>query len=373
MKGRIQPIDGLRMIAAFGVMWIHTWAKFGYPTLQIGPFDLYKLIAIVGNGVDFFFVISGFCMYLMAGNKEYSVNAYLHFIKKRFLRIAPAFYVAVIVYGIIKIYSDPFFPLLRETIFHFSFLNNFTGSTISSPFWSIATEWDFYIILPILVFMNKKYSLAHNLLFLSFISIVLLCIVNNGVLNEDFWQWQIFVRFPEFAVGMYAAHLYKNGKTVPNFFKGSKGLLMAFTTMYIGRIFKFSSFIAAVGGFGFFFKSIADAVMVSGFAILLLHVITQRTLISEFLSGKIITWLGRISYSVYLWHSLVIYFLGNFFIKLPFSNLNVVVAFIGISLATIIVSYISYTFLEAFYFSKQFKINTGRVEEKDTVIKSAIL
>jgi peptidoglycan/LPS O-acetylase OafA/YrhL len=373
MKSRIQPIDGLRMIAAFGVIWIHTWSYFGNPSLKIGPLDFYKLIAIVGNGVDFFFVISGFCMYLMAGNKRYSAKTYLYFIKKRFLRIAPAFYVAIIVYGIIKIYTDPYFPLITEAIFHFAFLNNLTGSTISSPFWSIATEWDFYMILPMLLLMNKKNSLGRNLLLFSFISIMFYCMVNKGLLNEDFWQWQIFVRFPEFAVGMYAAYLYKKGKTLPRFFKGGKGLLMAVIIMYIGRSFKFTPFVAAAGGLGFFFKSIADTVMVSGFAILLLHVITQPTLISKFLSGKIITWLGRISYSVYLWHSLVIFSLGSFFIKLPFSNVNVVVAFICISLCTIMVSYISYTFLEAFYFNKQFRIQTDKVEERETNFKSAAL
>lgn len=373
MKSRIQPIDGLRMIAAFGVVWIHIWSHFGNPSLKIGPIDFYKLIAIVGNGVDFFFVISGFCMYLISANKQYSFIAYWHFIKKRFLRIAPAFYVAVIIYGIIKMLNDPSFLFLREAAFHFLFVNNLTGSTISSPFWSIATEWDFYIILPVIILLNRKYLLGRNLLVLSFFSILFLCFVNKGYFNYDFWQWQIIVRFPEFALGMYSASLYKNGETVPRFFKGSKGLFMAFIIMYIGRIFKFTSFVAAAGETGFFFKSVADTVMVSGFAILLLHVITQPTLISKFLSGKIITWLGRISYSVYLWHSLVIYFLGWFFIKLPFSNLNVVIAFIGISLFTIVLSYFSYTFLEAFYFKRQATMKAVRFDAKDTIIKSASL
>ncbi len=356
------------MIAAFGVVWIHTWTYFGNPSLGIWSFDFYKLIAIVGNGVDFFFVISGFCMYLMVGNKEYNLKSYLHFIKKRFLRIAPAFYVAVIVYGSIKLFNEPDFMFLKEASFHFLFLNNFTGSTISSPFWSIATEWDFYIILPVLILLNKKYSMGRNLLILSVCSIVLLCFANLGYINYDFWQWQILVKFPEFAVGIYAAFIFKNGKTVSRSFKGTKGLLLAFCIMYIGRLFKFTGFVEIVGGLDFFFKSIADTVMVTGFAIILLHVVTLPSIISRFLSGKVITWLGRISYSVYLWHSLVLFFIGGYFINLPFGNLNVIVGFIIISLCTIMISYFSYTILEAFYFKKQQKTKRIKISDKNVIV-----
>lgn len=357
------------MIAAFGVVWIHTWAAFGTPKLMIGPVDFYQAIAILGNGVDFFFVISGFCMYLMTANKKYSLSSYWQFLKKRFIRIAPAFYVAVLVYGVLKYCGDTSFPIWREMGLHFLFLNNFTGSSISSPFWSIATEWNFYILLPLLVILNTRYDLGRSLLLISLASVLFFCIVNFGLVNADFWQWQIFVKFPEFAVGIFAAHLFKKGKNLPLIFSGWKGLFLAFTVMYVGRFLKFTSFVEWAGSFGFILKSIADTVMVIGFAIVLLHVITQPSMLSQFLSGKFVTWLGRISYSVYLWHSLVILLTGQYLINLPFPNFNVLFGFFSVCMITILISAVSYQLLESFYFRRRTQAEVTELQEQELAVK----
>lgn len=361
MKNRIQPIDGLRTFAAFGVIWIHTWAYCGNPSFKIGTFDLYKVVAIVGNGVDFFFVISGFCMYLMAGSKEFNVKGYGQFIYKRFLRIAPAFYVAVLIYAAFVEKANPSFQFVQQVSYHFLFLNNITGNSISGPFWSIATEWHFYMILPLCILLSKKISLPKALLILSVCSLVLFCFVNKGFLPYRYWESQILVRFPEFAVGIYAAYIFKQGKSVPKLFNGLKGLILALMIMYIGRYLKFTPFIEWTGCAGFFFKSIADTVMVIGFGILLLHVITQPSALSIFLSGKIITWLGRISYSIYLWHSLIFILLGNVLVHLKGSSFSVPIIFVLVSLGTIIFSYFSYKYLESFYFKSQMIVKKKRV------------
>ena len=100
-SSRIQPLDGLRAIAALGVVWVHVWAFYGTPAQNVKGLDLYQVISIVGNGVDFFFVISGFCMYLMAWKTDFSFSTYGSFLYKRFLRIAPAFYASLLVYATI--------------------------------------------------------------------------------------------------------------------------------------------------------------------------------------------------------------------------------------------------------------------------------
>jgi peptidoglycan/LPS O-acetylase OafA/YrhL len=221
-------------------------------------------------------------MYLMAGGKSYTVRSYGRFIYKRFLRIAPAFYVAVIVYALFVLKSYPSFPFFHQVFYHFLFLNNITGNTISGPFWSIATEWHFYMLLPLCLLLSKKIPLPKTLLILSCCSLVLFCFVNKGLLPYGSWEPQILVRFPEFAVGMYAAYVFKQGKSVTRLFKGVKGLFFAFLIMYIGRFLKYTPFLEFSGNARFFFKSIADTVMVIGFGIMLLHVITQASTFSEF-------------------------------------------------------------------------------------------
>lgn len=324
--------------------------------MKIGQLDFYQTIAIVGNGVDFFFVISGFCMYLMAGQKNYDVRGYGKFIYKRFLRIAPAFYVAVIIYGLFQEIRDSSFLFFQQVSYHFLFLNNITGNTISGPFWSIATEWHFYMLLPLCLFISKKITLPKTLLILSLCSIIFFCFVNKGFLSYGFWEPQILVRFPEFAVGIYTAYIFKQGRSVPKIFNGAKGLFYAFLIMYVGRFLKFTPFLELAGTGAFFFKSIADIIMVSGFGIILLHVITQSSAFSTFLSGEAITWLGRISYSIYLWHSLLFILLGGILIHLKSSPQNVVLVFVLVSAGTIILSHFSYKYLESFYFKTRMKI-----------------
>ena len=356
MQSRIQPIDGLRAVAALGVVWIHIWGFYANPAINIGSVDLYQLVAILGNGVDFFFVISGFCMYLMASKINFTTKNYFRFLYKRFLRIAPAFYVAVIVYALLIKYNYPEFALGYNVFFHFLFLNNVvTGNTISGPFWSIGTEWHFYLILPVLIYCSQKISIVRSVMLFSIISLIFFGFVNLGYLNFGWWEQQIIVRFPEFGLGIIAAWFFLKTKRLPALLRGIKGILIALSIMYAGRLMKFTPVVIKAGDFGFILKTFADFIMTSGFALLLLHVITEKSKLANLLSGKLITYLGRISYSVYLWHSLSILALSNYLIKFPFGSFNPIIGFIAVSVLTIFISHFSYKYLEAFYFKKNIR------------------
>ena len=351
MNSRIQPIDGLRAFAAFGVVWIHSWSYFKNPSLNIFSIDLYQSVAILGNGVDFFFVISGFCMYLMTGKKYFNKTTYFTFLYKRFLRIAPAFYLAVLVYAVLIKIVNPGFAFGYNVFFHLLFLNNvITGNSISGPFWSIGTEWHFYLVLPFFVFLSHKYSLLKAVVICSIASLVFFAFVNLGYLSYAWWESQVLIRFPEFAVGIIAAWFFIKGNKLPRLLKGRKGLLIAITIMYLGRLMKFTPVITYAGETGFIFKTLADTIMTTGFGLLMFHVITEPGRLAQWLSGKIITWLGRISFSIYLWHSLAFIILHSWLQKLPFGYLNPVIGFVLVSLLTILISHYSYKYLEAFYF-----------------------
>ena len=319
--------------------------------MKLFSIDFYQLVSILGNGVDFFFVISGFCMYLMTRNKKFTVTTYISFLYKRFLRIAPAFYVAVLVYALLIKIGTPEFELGYNVFFHLLFLNNVvTGNTISGPFWSIGTEWHFYLVLPFFVYLSYQYSLVKAVVICSMASLVLFAIVNMGYLSYGWWESQILMKFPEFAVGIIAAWCFINNYRLPSLLKSGKGLLIAIAIMYFGRLMKFTPVITHAGEAGFILKIFADTIMTAGFALLMFHVITEPSGLTNWLSGNIITWLGHISFSIYLWHSLVFIVLHNWLQKLSFGAYNPVVAFIMVSLLTIFISYFSYRYLEAFYF-----------------------
>ena len=106
---RILPVDGLRAIAVMGVIWAHLWSfGFGAPALPLGrlgplTIDLNRLMSFWGTGVDLFFVISGLCMHLVYTSKPdaLQIDRLVAFVKKRWLRIAPAYYAAVVACAII--------------------------------------------------------------------------------------------------------------------------------------------------------------------------------------------------------------------------------------------------------------------------------
>ena len=370
MKNRILPLDGLRAIAAFGVIWIHVWAFYANPSLMISSLNLYKLMAILGNGVDFFFVISGFCMYLMI-DKSFSWKGYKHFLYKRLLRIAPAYFVSILVYAsIIKVFN-PSFHFFYNVFFHFLFLNNVvTGNTISGPFWSLGTEWHFYMILPFFIWFSNKISLMRSVLLFSFSSIIFMCIINLGYLNYYWWQNQIFVRFPEFGIGIIGAYLYLKNWKLPLWLSGIKGLVIGFVIMYSGRTFMVTEFLAKTSGMAFIFKSIAEPVMCLGFCTMLYNLISQPSIVSRVLSLKPITYLGRISFSVYLWHSLSILILAHILKSLPYQNYNPIIAFILVSLLTILIAHFSYSLFESLYFKRPLKIKNNLVKKEATVVNS---
>lgn len=351
LHNRIKPIDGLRTFAAFGVLWIHICSFYANPPLKLFSIDLYQVVAILGNGVDFFFVISGFCMYLMTRKKKFNTTSYLQFLYKRFLRIAPAFYAAVLVYACIIKFYDHSFSFGYNVFYHLLFLNNIvTGNTISGPFWSIGTEWHFYLLLPLFIYLSNKISIVKTVLLFSAGSLILFSVVNLGYLDYGWWETQILIRFPEFAIGIISAWYFTNDHQLPKLFKGVKGILLSLFIMYLGRLMRYTPVLEEAGSMHFLLRTIADTVMTIGFGLLLFHVITETSRLSRLLSGTFITYLGRISFSIYLWHSLSILMLASFLKKLPFGNLNPVAGFILVSLLTIFISHFSYKYLEAFYF-----------------------
>ena len=121
MNKRIESIDGWRAVAALGVLYTHVWATLSFPVLNVGGVDVFRLLNLWGNGVQLFFVISGFCFYLvLEKQQQYDFKTAFAFWKKRWLRIAPAFYTACIVLAFVH-GTGSISDLLYKLFFNFIF------------------------------------------------------------------------------------------------------------------------------------------------------------------------------------------------------------------------------------------------------------
>ncbi len=357
---RIAPLDGLRTIAVLGVVWIHLWTFCGNPAWSLGKLgstnlDVNRAIAVVGTGVDLFFVISGFCMYLMYARKQtkFEWRSYLTFLKKRWLRIAPAFYVAAFVcafrYPLIG-KPFPWLDLLAHVTFTHLWIPNTVG--LAAPFWSLATEWHFYLILPLFIWAASRFGfrIVIAIAILSSIGFRLWMYANPYEI-EVFWKAQLPSRLVEFAWGMCIAKLYIGQKIPPKLFRAERGFLLAFVITYFGRLLMVTEVVNLAGSWGYVCKTLAEPVLTLGYSLILWNVIASKSIFQKILSYQPNQSLGRWSYSLYLWHWWPCLWISVFFVsKFGSSPLVQCIVLLLCLILLIPFSWLSYSLLEAPYF-----------------------
>ncbi|MBY0273801.1 acyltransferase [Candidatus Binatia bacterium] len=163
----VPAIDGLRGLAALLVAIFHCWVFTDAP---LGGGDLRALVAAFGRGVDFFFVISGFVLFLPVvrhGGVFGDVRAYL---VRRIARIVPAYYASLLIQAFTVRWLTGF-PLPFTTlggwiviVAHLLFLQhelpaslaraagfwgNVMGFGVNGVVWSLSVEALFYLTLPL--------------------------------------------------------------------------------------------------------------------------------------------------------------------------------------------------------------------------------
>jgi len=358
---RIKALDGLRTVAVLGVLWTHVWMFFDNIPWKIGPVDINRVISIGRNGVDLFFVISGFCMYLMYHKKaaNFSLENYTSFLYKRWRRIAPAFYVLIALETVLYLARTCIFPT-SNFLGHLFFVNIFLSKNVFSPhYWSLATEWHFYLVLPLIFLFSKNSTrVISNTFIIILVSLVFRVflfyihrdnLVAKITVNSD----AVWFRFAEFGFGIIAAVRYINGYKLPAILSGTLGFILAFMIAYAGRICMLTEFILKFGEYAFMIRALGEPLMTLGFALILYNVITSESIFSKVLESRPFLFIGKISYSMYLWHWIIATLVSNLIIdkfgmNLWGFNAAVLLSFI----VAIPVSWISYQLLEAPYFKK---------------------
>jgi peptidoglycan/LPS O-acetylase OafA/YrhL len=354
MKNRLAVVDGFRAIAILGVLWAHIWMFFNNPKLNVFGVDLSPIFTFWGNGVDLFFVISGFCMYLMFINKYQAFNfgVVKDFVIKRFLRIAPAFYMAILGYYLWDLLFETGnnnWPFAITNVF---FINTILGISGPAPhFWSLNTEWQFYLLLPLLMFVFKK-NYTRNIFLLLAITI---CIrLAFAIYNHDPYNiinYSIVNRFFEFGIGMVLCKHYLENK-IPKFMQSIWFFIIAFAIAFVGRVLLTAAFQNRTDLIGVFSRTINIPLLSLGFALMIGACLGKENLISKFISNKFFLYIGKYSYSMYLWHWMIAAIVSNFAKKYinvsDFNNVNI--AFILSVILLIPISIASYKWFEAFYF-----------------------
>ena len=159
-KSTIAPLDGVRAIACLSVVAYHLTLITTHDLRLWYPDRLPRLVTSImftgDTGVNLFFILSGFLLfmpYVKALLFDHAWPSMRTFYIRRVLRILPVYYVSLFL--MILIYRPDFLlPKRMGDLFMFLILFMDSSPTafkqINGPFWTLAVEWQFYLILPLI-------------------------------------------------------------------------------------------------------------------------------------------------------------------------------------------------------------------------------
>jgi len=357
----LSGLNGLRAIASLAVVFSHLTLeleKFNLSPYLLGKNASGKPVSyqLASNGVTIFFVLSGFLItYLIQLEKEKTNTiAIKKFYLRRILRIWPLYYL----YFVLAIITAVLFSydFNSSSIFFYIF---FTANipfimNMSLPFlhhyWSIGVEEQFYLFWPWLNKLINK-NLIKKIFFLIVILNIIRVIIWVIMPYTELAIATIVNRFDCMMIGGLGAYYYKKNNHL--FLKLVDNKISQSIAFFI---------LLLVGLNSFHINSIIDMWIISLVALILIvgQINIKNRLIN--LDTSVFNFLGKISYGVYVYHPLIIFYLSfllkdislNFFWKY-------IAVYCSVFGTTILISYISFE-----YFEKWFRIE----KDKYAIVKS---
>lgn len=345
-----EKLDHLRFLAALLVMFWHGMHyKNQVPTSSVPSFPLFSMLEEGHTGVSLFMVLSGYIFWQLCRNKEIS---YIGFLRNRFIRIAPLFFVYVFL--MFKVSELDPVKLFVSVV-------GFLGHTLPGVSWTVIVEFQFYIIFPFILLFTQKYGFRYILGLLCLAILVRYGLwVNRGYI-QDLAYWTIFGRIDQFLLGILACEMVSKQINLK-----LKVLCGATLVLLVIGFDKFNH----LGGFYHMPTYPSD----SGLWVVIptLEGLMWASLIVLYLSAdfklnnkvnKIIAWFGAISFSVYLNHMFVIefvYTLQSKFNWLPIHTWDICLnIFLIIMPITLLFSSLTYLLIEKPFLSlrKSYIIN----------------
>ncbi len=157
-----RALDGLRAIAALLVVLYHYTDISRGHWILLGR-NLDYLWVYGETGVHLFFILSGFLLfmpYVRAMRAGRPLPSIRNFYKRRALRILPAYFACLVVMVAVQyptlLAQEGVTGLSADFVLHLLMLHNLSlafNRTINGPFWTLAIEWQFYLVLPLFAWL----------------------------------------------------------------------------------------------------------------------------------------------------------------------------------------------------------------------------
>lgn len=300
-RGQLDGLLVLRCIAASMIVLFHLAHM---PSLQL-PNYLQIIPRNFGMGVPIFYVVSAFSLCVGYYGKLESREELRTYFVRRFCRIAPLFYVFIVLYFVYLNweygYSVPMADILTSATFTFNLVPGKAQGFVWAS-WSIGVEMAFYAVFPLMLLMiTTVWRSIIFFLFCSYLSISWQSIANTSPdpVLRDLGNYSVFSHLHTFAGGIAGYYLWKmirRRQNVGHIVIGAGTLLLLYLIFFSKALVDLAGPMAYKIGLTISFSLIAAGVAADSALVRYPQWLTNR---------------GRTSFGLYLAHPLVIGFLMN--------------------------------------------------------------
>jgi peptidoglycan/LPS O-acetylase OafA/YrhL len=310
ISDRLTHVDALRGLAALAVCLFHfSRHRSGFPP----DGSILKAFCQYGYlGVEIFFVISGFIIPLALFKSRYRIAHFHLFLAKRVMRIDPPYLttavLSILLFSISASFKGTSYPVsIPALVAHIGYLNSILKLSWAVPiFWTLAIEFQYYLFIavcfPVFTVSDKKIPIAFCLVF-----------ILSGLVTS--YSPLMLYYSPLFACGFFC-YLKKQGQI-------DNGLTILLLSL---------SFLSVHHKLGI------ESALACALACLLI--------LFTWLTHSTLSFLGKISYSLYLLHIPVGTRMINMLFRIPFFLSHEYLAFWLSVAVTILISYGFYHIIE---------------------------
>lgn len=257
-------IESLRALAALMVLVFHFLSFQGVDGFLIENALIRDYSGFGAQGVELFYIISGFVIYYSLTNTDSTVYSYYTYLLKRFARIFPPFLGILALICLVACIWKGAYPYDAKQIVQNATLtvDLFRNSEWMNPiFVTLKVEFLFYLLIGFLVIFLRRHILIYSLVLFAALTLVLF-----------FHSIDLIHNIPFFIAGIACSEIYKSRNLPVNY------LLLTCSLICLVLIFPIED----------------TLVLIIGVSLILWVKIRSNYL----------EWIGQFSYSLYLTHGL---------------------------------------------------------------------
>ncbi|CAB1276102.1 acyltransferase family protein [Candidatus Nitrosacidococcus tergens] len=297
-------LSGLDFLRAFAAVWVFLFHYIDLSPNQLKPALGNNFYVGVGwNGVDLFFVLSGFLIGTILCREHENIKSFLI---RRFFRIYPAY--LVVLFLCLYINKPYFFDNKLLIISHLLMFHNLMpgyGGAINGVLWTLGEEFQFYLLAALILFLPKrnKTSFWYGLSVILITSSALYRWGIFGITTDTTILFFLTTQLPGmlglFGVGFLAVQIKKLARVyITRFFR------FFLTLSIVGVFFYLEWLYPHVGDYWEHQEVVLLGRVYSGaaFSFLVLVFSCAPDSVNDCLKKSGLVFIGEISYGIYLTH-----------------------------------------------------------------------